>query len=276
MVAFEWRAGLGLFAQVTWTDRARAHIAANEYRYISPVILFDAKGQVTGLHNAALVSTPAILGMDAVTAALAAAAVPTQGTTLPRHPTTDPQESRMDLAILITMLGLAATAGVPDVTAALQALINRPALPVALCTQLGLQASADEAAALAALSKKLTTPDAGTLAAMAALQAQVATLTSQVVERQVTEAIEAAITVGKMTEALRPWALSFGRKDMAGLTAYLAAAPAIQGLAGQTGGRAAGAADTPATVLTPAQAMLAAQLGIDPKAYLAQLNLQAA
>lgn len=67
MVSFDWRNGAGLFARVNWMPRARAFIAAGEYRYISPVILADEQtGVVVGLHNAALVSTPAILGMDAV------------------------------------------------------------------------------------------------------------------------------------------------------------------------------------------------------------------
>lgn len=63
-----WQDGLGLFADVRWTPRARALIQADEYRYISPVIQHGADMAITGLYNAALVSTPALLGMDAVTA----------------------------------------------------------------------------------------------------------------------------------------------------------------------------------------------------------------
>lgn len=75
MLSFEWRNGAGLFARVQWNERALTYIRAGEYRYISPVILFDkVTGQITGLHNAALVSTPALLGMDAVQAMAAASA----------------------------------------------------------------------------------------------------------------------------------------------------------------------------------------------------------
>ncbi len=79
MLSFEWRNGAGLFARVQWNERALAYIRAGEYRYISPVILFNkVTGQITGLHNAALVSTPALLGMDAVQAMEApSAAFPT-------------------------------------------------------------------------------------------------------------------------------------------------------------------------------------------------------
>lgn len=74
MLRFEWRDHAGLFAQVQWTERALAYIRAGEYRYISPVIIFDADGWITGLHNAALVSTPALLGMAPVQAPLGALA----------------------------------------------------------------------------------------------------------------------------------------------------------------------------------------------------------
>ena len=46
MLGFDWLAGEGLFAEVRWTPRALALIAADEYRYISPVILYDAQGCV--------------------------------------------------------------------------------------------------------------------------------------------------------------------------------------------------------------------------------------
>lgn len=268
MLAFEWRSGEGLFAKVDWTPRAKAHIEANEYRYISPVILYDAQGRVTGLHNAALVSTPAILGMDAVTAALAA------GYEF-LHPPTAPKESRMDLATLIALLGLAAGATAQDVTTAITALMARPAagsVPAALASALGLAANADEAAALAALNKRLATPDAGTLAMVTTLQSQLAALNAQIVERQVTEAVEGAVNAGKLAPAMRDWALKLGKADLAQLNAFIAASPAIPGLGGQTHGR--GVQDpNPVTALTPNQAALASQLGLDPKAYLAQLNL---
>lgn len=275
MVGFEWQPGAGLFAKVNWTARALGLIQADEYRYISPVILYDAQGNVTGLHNAALVSTPAIVGMDAVQAALAAAfpeSVPRQTARQPAHqPVT--KESTVDLIILATMLGLAATANVQDVTAALQALIARPALPATLCAQLGLQTNADETAALAALTKKLGTPDAATLAAMQAMQAQVVALSAKVNDRAVAEVVDAAIAADKLNPGMRDWALNLGRNDLAALNAYVAAAMPIPGLRGQVKGRELDPASKTDT-LTPTQALLAARMGLDPKAYLAQLNLQ--
>ena len=65
----EWEEGRGLFAGVDWTDKARAHIRAGEYRYISPVFAFDRQsGAVLRLICAALTNHPALDGMDAASA----------------------------------------------------------------------------------------------------------------------------------------------------------------------------------------------------------------
>lgn len=274
MVAFEWRAGAGMFATVNWTPRAKAYIAADEYRYISPVILFDEKtGDVMGLHNCALVANPAILGMDAVQAALSAQFTP-ESLESPPHANTR-KGTPMDLLTLVALLGLSAGATADQVIAQITALMARPLVPAALSTALGLPATADEAAALAALTKKLGTPDASTLQTMAALQAHVATLSAQANLRAVTEAVDKAIADHKLMPAQRDWATNLGKADMAQLNAYIASAVAIPGLAGQINGRDPGNAGNAGDALTASQAMLANQLGLDPKAYLAQLKAAA-
>lgn len=62
----------GIFAiDVQWTPKAQAHISANEYKYISPVFLFEPEtGRITQLLNAALTNNPNLDGMDAVRLAL--------------------------------------------------------------------------------------------------------------------------------------------------------------------------------------------------------------
>ena len=240
MNRFEWRAGLGMFAAVRWTDRARALIDGDEYRYISPVLLFDNSGQVIGLHNAALVSTPALIGMDAVKAALATGFVDTAqfSTALSQPP--KKQESDMDLLMLVALLGLNAGASAQDVTSAIKGLMDRPLLPTALSAQLGLQPNADEAAALAALtalSNKLGTPDPATLQAMTALQAELTSLRNEVTDRTVCELVDGAIAAHKLAPAQRDWAVDLGKTNLVKLNAFITTAPAIAGLAGQTGGR---------------------------------------
>ena len=290
----EWTPGEGLFARVNWTPRGRALIDADEYRYISPVILYADDGTVTGLHNAALVSVPAIVGMDAVTAALAAQFAHQTQTTHTKEPT-------VDLTQLITLLGLAAGASVQDATARITALaalatfvpqmaqalglpaaasqadINaritalaaRPALPAQLVTALGLQAGADEAAALSAV-QRLRTPDGTTVATITALQGQVAALSARIATDEVTRTVDQAVAAHKLLPAQRDWAIGLGKADMAQLNAYLATAPVIPGLNGQANGsgnesgseNTADAADIARKAVAHQTAQLAAGLNV--------------
>ena len=60
-----WREGAGLFAvDVQWTDKARAMIAAKEYRYISPVFPYNAvTGEVLKIVGLGLTNNPALPGL---------------------------------------------------------------------------------------------------------------------------------------------------------------------------------------------------------------------
>lgn len=79
----EWREGKGLYMSgITWTERARAMIAACEYRYISPVFRFDKHtGAVQEVVNVALTNNPALNGLTD----LAAASVAMAGLTAQIH-----------------------------------------------------------------------------------------------------------------------------------------------------------------------------------------------
>lgn len=66
----EWRDGQGLFAvNVEWTDKARAMIAAGEYKFFSPVFKYDKQsGAVTEILMGAVTNFPALDGMEALAA----------------------------------------------------------------------------------------------------------------------------------------------------------------------------------------------------------------
>ena len=231
----EWLSGQGLFTTVEWTEPAKARINAGEYRYISPVINYDAAGNVTGVALAALCNYPAIVGMHPAVAALS-----TQFTT--NH-----QEPNMDLlTALLASLGLAtgttqeaALTAVAALKAERDQLKARPVVSAALTTELGLAATADEAAVLTAV-KGLKTADTGTLAVVTGLQQQLAALTAQINEGGVVKLVDDAIAAGKFAPAHRDWLLAQGRRDQAALTVMLTAAPVIPGLNGQTAGRTDG------------------------------------
>jgi len=226
----EWRPGQGLFAKVDWTAAATEHISKGEYRYISPVLMFDPDTlEVKSVAMAALVNWPGLLGMNPAHAALATQFHQEQDTMNPI------------LAALLAGLGLEETATQEQAVsalAALTALRNKPAVPAALATALNLQAGADEAAALAAVAA-LSKPDESATAAMAAMQQQLATLSAQVNADKVTGTVEDAIKAGKLVPAQRDWAIRYGQKDMAALSAFLAAAPVIP-FQGQTGDKGLG------------------------------------
>lgn len=230
MKSFQWRAGQGLFAAVEWTERAKAAIGAGEYRYISPVIQFEkATGRVVNLINAALVNLPAIVGMQAVMAQLATQFQPS-----------DHQENLMDREQLIKVLGLKADATDADITAAIEALKGRPAVPAALSTALGLAADADEQTAVAAL-KALQTGSDATRTSVAALNTELQTVKGQLLERDLNELLDGALSARKITPAERESLVAIGKKDFAWLKTHLAAKQPIPGLDGQSNGQERGA-----------------------------------
>lgn len=75
-----WREGAGLFAVgVQWTDKARAMIAAREYRYISPVFPYNAvTGEVQKIVGLGLTNNPALPGLANLAALSAKPADPAQ------------------------------------------------------------------------------------------------------------------------------------------------------------------------------------------------------
>lgn len=56
--------GVGLVAEIEWTDQAKNMLAAKEYRYLSPVaIIRKDDRKLVAIHSAALTNKPAIVGM---------------------------------------------------------------------------------------------------------------------------------------------------------------------------------------------------------------------
>lgn len=268
MSRVEWLDGKGMFADVGWTAPAKRRIDDREYRYFSPVITWDDDtGEVTGLLLGALVNYPALTGMEPVMAQLAAQFLQSP----------PPENDMALLAALLTALGLpadtpeaAALSSVSALRTTAEAAGARPVVPQALTTALGLAADATEAAALGAI----TTMQAGSASvtqSIAALHTQIAALTAQQTTRQVEELVDGAIVAGKMLPAARDTFIGIGKKDLAQLSAVVAAMPVIPGLAGQTGGKAPPeqqAHQQAAAALSSADAVaVASAMGIAPDAW---------
>jgi phage I-like protein len=243
----EWRDGKGLWATVKWTAAAKGHITAGEYLFISPVISYDDQGRITGVLMGALVNFPALLGMEPAVAALSA---------FSRTPHTP--EPQMDRAALIALFGLAADATDAQINAAIaklagelpamRAALSRPFLSAALATALGVATTADETAALSAVTQlRAATGGNDTAAqAIAALQGQLATLQARLNTDEVTGLVERAITEKRALPALRDWLTELGRKDVAQLKAFIEKSPVLDGLDGQSGGQERGNGGTAA------------------------------
>ena len=157
--------GVGLVAEVTWTEKGAAAIAAREYRYASPVY-FRRKddGRIVRLHSVALTNKPAIVGFPVIAqseSSMLSDYLPEQLRYWLNLPTTATLEDLMTeleklIAQLREMAGAPATADQTAVVTALKeriALAKRAdALTPAVCKALGLKEDADDAAIVAAIN----------------------------------------------------------------------------------------------------------------------------
>ncbi len=268
----EWREGEGLFAKVEWTEIAKLHIEAKEYRFISPVIFYDKKtGAVKKILNAALTNNAAIDGMEEVSARLTASL-------------TQQEKLSMNLEELLEqlrwMLNLPTLATAEEVLAELQKATAaiKAAQPEAVAAAgfsiTGLLSAKDGQIA----SLKTAAPDPAKFVpvdAMAALQTEVAALRNEKVTRDVDGVVVSALTAGKLLPPLEKWARDLGMKDLAALTAYLETAQPVAALTGtQTEGKPP--AGQPAGELSESQLAMCAATGVSPEDFKKTLAAQAA
>lgn len=216
----EYRPGQGLYAPVTWTARAKAMIEAGEYKFVSPVLPYDAAtGEVLDLLHVALTNFPAVDGMAPV-AALAA-----------RYDLDPPKETApVKREQLIALLGLAADATEEQITVALTALQTAADQVDALQT---------EVATLKARPATTATPDPAQyvpIGVVAELQTQLAALKTRSDDQERDALIQQGLDAGKLVgEEHVAWARTL---DVAVLKGFLDKAPAVAALRGQqTGGK---------------------------------------
>lgn len=251
----EWREGQGLFAvDVNWTDKAKAHITAQEYRYISPVLLYSQEtGAVMQILLVAITNNPAVDGMAEV-AALAAATLSLND---------NPEEPMNEK--LLKLLGLKKDATDDAALVALTALVEKAGQAETSATQV-----ADLTTQVADLTAKEGAPDPAKFVpveTVKGLQTQIADLSAKVNGKDVDELVTAALTAGKLLPAQEGWARDLGKTNMAALTAFIKDAPAIAALGGtQTGGKKPGDVGEGGEVQGEALAVCTA-MGVDPEEF---------
>jgi phage I-like protein len=228
-MSLTWQDGKGLTGRAQWTAKARAHIDADEYKYLSAVFPYDKKtGQVQDLYMVSLTNFPALTTLDEVQQ-LAAARFSTHD-----HSPEDPDMNEK----LLELLGLKPNSSDDVVLTALKALLaERDELK---------QQKTDLDTEVAALKTKVDeggddAPDPSKYAPISVvedLKKQVVALSGKVQQGDIDDLVNDALEDGRLLKAQEEWARSYGEKDLAGLKAYLDSATPIAALKGtQTGGR---------------------------------------
>jgi len=231
----------GLWARVEWTELGGRHVAAREYRYLSPVVrVRPGDRRVVDVHSVALTNDPAIVGMPAI-ANRAGSPVAEE----------DGMKDK-----LLELLGLKAEATEDEVAAAVTALRDFRA---GLVEGLALNATASLADARAAVLV-LKNPGATVPAA------EFVALKKRLDERDALDLVEKALKDGKVTPANRAWAEGQARRDPGVFAMFLSNAPVVvpQGPAG------GGATRTGEAGLTEGELVVCRQLGVKPEAFKAQ------
>lgn len=248
-----YRPGAGIFAvNPRWTERAASLIAADEYRYISPVISYDtATGAVLDIRMVALTNDPGITDMAQVALTALSAT----------HDFSTEEKPLMNdtLKKLLAQLGLAETTSEAEALGAVAAL-SAKATEVAGLTE-----------KVAALSAQAPDPAKFVpIATMQALQTEVSALTASVNADKVDKIVESALSAGKLLPAQKEWAIDLGKANLAALTAYVEKTPANPALvAMQTADGTPAGARQQTAALTATDEKVMAQLGVSKEDYLA-------
>ena len=265
---FEYVDGIGLCSNnYEFTAKAKDYINNGEYRFKSPVILYDEKtGVVNGLHSVAITNDPALSILDELKPALLTATISIN----------QPQETPMNplLALILASLGLPETTTEADAIAAL----NQNFADIkSKATAKGL--TLDDGKILASLTTEIDKVDEK----FATAQAQepdpskyvpievVTALNEEIAKLQgnqkdpAEELVAEALSNGQLLPAQESWAMLYAQKDLQGFKDYLSRQPKIAALTqSQTAGKPVSTATT-TVALTADVKLVAAQLGVDAK-----------
>jgi len=264
----EYVPGEGVVGDVSWTKKASTAIEADEYAYVSPVFPYDDEGQPLDLWHLALTNNPAIVQQEALNQ-LAVAKF---------NPNHHHQETDVDKAQLIALLGLAADAGDSAIETALATLKSKAQAHDKTAEALGLADSDDVAAKVATLKSNagagVDLSQYAPLTVVEDLKQQVAALKSNNEASELETLIAAAQTEGKLVESQIEWARSLGEANIASLKAYIDKTPAIAALA-RTQSNGNDHSDKNDTQLDETAVAVCKQMGIGHEDYLKTQNASA-
>ena len=205
-----------MWAKVNWTDLGANYIRAKQYRYLSPVLIYEKNTRsIVGIQSVALTNKANLL---------VTALNQQEITTLQDHP--------MDLAKLLAVLGLAATASFEDAIK----VIND--LKAAEETKEGELAVANNRANNPPLDKFVPRADYDTaLNSVQAANTKLAAIEQQQLTAQIDTAINHALATGKITPATKEYHVANCQQSggLERFKAFCASAPSVGDASGLDG-----------------------------------------
>jgi phage I-like protein len=236
--SLEWRED-GLYGVIEWTDTAAAAIAANEYRYLSPVFTYDPTTRhPLDLLQIALTNTPAIDGGGVLALAAARAALSQPDATAPETSSQSREDDPMDIKKIVEALGLKEDADEEAVLETVAALRKDTDALAALRKELDLAEDGDAKEAIAALKTGATAAaDTVPRRVFDEMSSQLAALKSGNDQAQKDQLIKDGLADGRIPgQATAEWLKGF---DLAALKKHLDDAQPLAALKSfQTGGKA--------------------------------------
>ena len=266
----------GIWGRVGWTPKAAAMIIDKEYRYLSPVFIYEKSGELVRLDSAALVGQPN----------LELKALNNQGA----------EGASMEefLTQLAALLGLAETATQEEIFAAVRSLAEQgesansegeddkkkaeneegggegdpppeslPEAEAALLDAVSDLVNVAEEEAGAAPDAQKAKNVAAAHKAMRAIGKRLAAVEGQMARNRAESLVSVAMKAGKVSPALKTWAMDYAMNDPAGFAAYAKSAPVIV-----AEGRAANGVMGGGGSLTQEERAVCKQLGLSEADYL--------
>jgi phage I-like protein len=178
-----------LWGHVDWTDAGRTAVASREYRFVSPAFNHDKAGEVQKLVSVGLVNMPNLRELPALNSQL-----PTLG---------DPMDKEL-LAKLAAACGLPADATMDQITA-----------HCAAANKTAIATGAPNPAEVVPMSMFIETNN------------KLGELTKIVAQSQAGALVDDAVRAGKVTPAMKDWALTYAAQSPDGFKTWCAASPVI-------------------------------------------------
>ena len=220
----------GVWGRVDWTDKGKAHVAAREYRYVSPVYYYErGTGEILAIESVALTNVPNLTGLKALAS---------------RESGPNPSTGDTTMSFLKTMASVLGVTAAEPTEAAVEAAARRVMSDVGtMKTAMSVMAEAAKsddktpggvAKAVQAVAARAEHPDVSKYVPVETFNVVNAEL-SQMKAAQSLALVEQGKKEGKISPALEGWAKEAAASDPEAFKKFLAVAPDLRpGKAAQT------------------------------------------